>query len=84
MDAKHRRAMRFRPVRILAIIVFAGFIGWTVRALAVLFGVPAGWRWASDLAGFLTAALVVSLTASWWLYASPEAPTDHSQRSGGN
>lgn len=72
MDAaRHRRLVEIRPVRALMVIAFTGFIGWTLRAMAVLFGVPAGWQWVSNLLALAVVFLLVWLIAPWWQRRPP-------------
>lgn len=85
MEAQHRHPAHLRPVRTLMVIAFTGFIGWTLRAMAVLFGVPADWQWASTLFALAVVFLLVSLTFPWWWRRYPlDSKPDDSQRPGGD
>jgi hypothetical protein len=87
MNARHRhpRRARIRPFRALGVILFGGFLGTTMRSLAIMLGVPAGWQWTASLLALLVTLLVVYCASSWWLeYPSPDPTPENSPRPGGS
>jgi hypothetical protein len=87
MNARHRhpRRARFHPFRIQAVILFGWFLGTTLRSLAVMLGVPAGWQWTASLLAVLVTLLVVYCASTWWLeYPPPDPIPEDSPRPGGS